>query len=74
MAPGAPRLLLAVKAGDLQTLADAPIQSEALALLFPGGFVLVALCYGVLSVVDRRMYSTSPDTFEKIDEGDAASG
>ena len=46
-------LLLNIEAGDLQALVGAPLQPESVALLFLGGFILVALYYGALYAADR---------------------
>ena len=43
-----------VAVGDVRALARAPLRGALVPLLFLGGFVLVALTYGVLYGVDRR--------------------
>ena len=43
-----------VAVGDVRALARAPLRGTLVPLLFLGGFVLVALTYGVLYAVDRR--------------------
>jgi len=40
--------------GDLRRMTAAPIQSIGVPLVFLGGFVLIALYYGVLYIADRR--------------------
>ena len=50
---GATGLRLNVVAGDLQVLMQGPFRSFGIPLLFLGGFVIVALYYGILFIADR---------------------
>ncbi len=43
-----------VRVGDLRTLTAAPLLSIGIPLVFLGGFMLVAVYYGVLFLTDRR--------------------
>lgn len=47
-------LLMKIVAGDYRELTTTPLRSAGIPLLFLGGFILVALYYGVLYFADRR--------------------
>ena len=53
---GLQSLLLDIDVGDLRHLSTRPLRSIGGPLLFLGGFILIALYYGVLFAANRRRY------------------